>query len=377
MSVIKTEKQSIVWITADYFVDCDFDPAVFEGLLKVFDIHWIVLLPASNARFSEKDFAGLKRLSGLQIEVRVWRCRARSPRMLLFYESLYKRIRKLKPDLVYFNEVPTNPYILPLYRRIARRKSIVTAHDGKVNASFKLAWISNLVFELAFSAVSFVNMFSASQARIFLENFPRPKVFLIPLGLKNFGPVLKPRRSDAIVFFFFGAIHPTKNVELLIDAACRLYDEGVRGFKVAICGRSDDWERYRQRIRYPEIFECDIRTFPSSELPGVFGENHYMVLPYSRMSQSGALKAAFNYRTPVIVSDLEAFKDEVADGVNGFVFKSEDVADLARVMRERILKHAEEFSLIVKRLDHFVEEHYSKNRMISMYADMFHEVLAT
>src|SRR5690606_14966365 len=131
------------------------------------------------------------------------------PKMLLFYESLYRRIRALKPDLVYFNEVPINPYILPLYLRLPKEKTIVTAHDGSVNSSFKLAWISNLVFKLAFSTVSYVNMFSRSQSRIFHKLFPAAKIFLIPLGLKDFGPATHPKRKDAIVFFFFGAIHAT------------------------------------------------------------------------------------------------------------------------------------------------------------------------
>ena len=55
-----------------------------------------------------------------------------------------------------------------------------------------------------------------------------------------------------------------------------------------------------------------------------FRSNHYAIYAYKEMSQSGAVKVAFNYYTPVIVSDLPGFKDEVEENINGYFFKSEN-----------------------------------------------------
>lgn len=47
---------NIVWVTPDAFVDCDNNPVILSEILKVYSIHWIVILSAKNSRFKESDF---------------------------------------------------------------------------------------------------------------------------------------------------------------------------------------------------------------------------------------------------------------------------------------------------------------------------------
>jgi glycosyltransferase involved in cell wall biosynthesis len=370
------QRRKITWVSPDFFLDTDFNPDLILGLLKHFDIHWIVLFPGKDARFSEADFERLSDVSGLSIEFIYWTSRARSLKTLLFYEKVYQQINLSKPDLIYFNYVPTSPYILPLYWRINNRRTIVTAHDGNVKSSFKMPLISSVVFKLAFGSAKCVNMFSPTQASLFKSSFEKAKIFTILLGLKDFGKSLLPKRTDNIVFFFFGSINSNKNVGLLIDAACNLYDKGIRGFKISINGFCTDWEQYAGRIRYPELFELDIRMIKNSEISDLFAKNHYAVFPYKEMSQSGAIKVAFNYCSPVLASSLQGFTDEVKDGVNGFVFKSEDVSDLERVMTERIKNHNTEYSVMQEKIAAYNQQYYSSDALINNYQSMFNDVLA-
>lgn len=366
----------ITWVTPDFFLDTDFNPELFAGLLKSFDIHWIVLFPAKDARFCEADFDRLKESAGLTIEFIYWKNRARSIKTLLFYEKVYRSIKASRPDLTYFNYVPTNPYVLPLYWRINKGRTIVTAHDGDVKSSFKMPLISSMVFKLAFGTARYVNMFSPTQAAIFSAVFKNARIFTILLGLKDFGASTFTKRTDNIVFFFFGSINSNKNVGLLIEAACNLYDKGVRGFKVSINGFCTDWEQYASQIRYPELFELDIRMIKNSEITDLFAKNHYAVFPYKEMSQSGAVKVAFNYRSPVIASNLKGFTDEVKDGVNGFIFKSDDVKDLEQVMLQRINNHEKEYPLLQEKMAQYNQENYSIDALTGKYRQMFQNVLS-
>jgi len=375
-SVIKDiRKPKITWVTADYFVDCDFNPQLFTGLLKLFDIHWLIILPARNARFCAGDFKEISQLPGLHVEIIQCKHRARSPKMLLFYEKLHVRIKAIHSDLVYFNEVPSSPYILPLYWRLNKKKTIVTAHDGNVKSSFKMFRISKAAFKLAFSTVAFVNMFSGTQAQIFSSNYKKTKIFVIPLGLKDFGKSKLIKRTDHIVFLFFGSIHPNKNPGLLIEAACNMYDKGIRGFKVAIHGSCSDWSVYKSKIRYPDIFECDIRLHQNSEIPDLFAQSHYVVFPYRQLSQSGALKVAFNYCTPVLTSNLEGFLDEVKNGVNGFIFESCDTDSLAHIMTNCLHLAPAEYTLLQNKACEHNKLHFSAETLVSKYIDMFNHVL--
>jgi glycosyltransferase involved in cell wall biosynthesis len=374
MNNSNNHKPKITWVSPDFFLDTDFNPGLFTGLLETFDIHWIVMFPGKDARFSESDFEQLRQMPGLTVEFLYWTSRARSLKTLLFYENVYRAIKAAKSDLVYFNYVPTNPYVLPLYWRLDKNKTIVTAHDGDVKSSFKMPLLSSMVFKLAFGTVKYVNMFSPTQAALFKSSFKQAKIFIILLGLKDFGNSLLPKRTDNIVFFFFGSINSNKGVDLLIDAACNLYDKGVRGFKVSINGFCNNWDQYQAKIKYPELFELDIRMIKNSEIADLFAKNHYAVFPYKEMSQSGAVKVAFNYRSPLLASNLQGFTDEVKDGINGFVFKSDDVADLERAMLERINNHGQ-YDEIQEQIAKHNQEYYSIGALVNNYKKMFNEVL--
>ncbi len=367
-------KKKICWITPDCFVDCDNNPEILKNILKYYNIHWIVLLHKSNSRFKESDFENLKQIKGLSIDFVYRNCRARDPRMMFFYEKIFSNIRKQKADIIYFNYVPTSPYILPIYWRLNKKTTIFTAHDGSVKPTFPIPWLNEICFKYAFGSIKQVNMFSPTQAALFNQSFPDVKQFIIPLALKDFGESNLPKRTDSVVFFFFGAIHPGKNVGLLIDAACSLYEEGMKGFKVSINGVCTDWSIYERKIKYPELFELDIRSIENEEIPDLFAKNHYMVFPYKEMSQSGALKVAFNYNVPVIVSDLQGFTDEVREDTNGYVFESENVDSLKNIMKSCIVKHNSTYNKICNSMSAYIEKNYSQKAISAQYIDMFNTI---
>ena len=159
-----------------------------------------------------------------------------------------------------------------------------------------------------------------------------------------------------------------------MEAANQLYEEGVRGFKVSINGVWRVEWKPEDKIRHPEIFELNIGSVPNEDIPNLFTYNHYAVYPYKNMSQSGAIKCAFNYHTPVIVSDLPGFTDEVEEGVEGFSFKSEDVDDLKRVMRECIHLKSDEYNVLVKKMTIDVENKYSIDSIVNQYVSMFEKL---
>lgn len=370
-------KKKICWVTPDSFVDCDNNPEILTEILKVYNIHWIIILPLEGARFKESDFKDLADLSGLTITFLYTKVRQRDPRMLIFYEKLYKKILEIKSDLVYFNYVPETPYILPLYWRLNKEKTIFTAHDGTVNKAFKFSFITKITFFLAYNFILNVNMFSNSQAKLFKKNFGKKNIFVIPLTLKEFGEskLDVTKNNDIVIFGFFGTIHYGKNLGLLIEAACSLYEDGVTNFKININGNCDHWETYERNIKYPNLFELNIRHIENSEIPDIFTRCHFIVFPYKVMSQSGALKVAFNYNVPVIVSDLDGFKDEVADNVNGYIFKSENAMDLKEKMKIAIHNFKKDYEEVCYKVKTYNYNNYSNLSISQRYLQMFEKVL--
>ena len=69
---------------------------------------------------------------------------------------------------------------------------------------------------------------------------------------------------------------------------------------------------------------------PDAETEWYFKAADVLALPYTFIFQSGVMFLAYNFGLPVIASDVGALKDEVVEGVTGFVCAPMDAADLAR-----------------------------------------------
>lgn len=369
-------RKKILWVTPDCFLDTDLSYEMMNGILQEYDIHWVVLFDYKDNRYKESDFERLKSAnSNLTVEFLYAKHRKRYPQNIFYYLKIRTIVNKINPDLIYFNLVPSSPYILPLYFWLPKDKTIVTAHDGRVTASMAFASLIKYGFYKAFKSVKHVNMFSKYQAGFFNNNFPGKDVTVIPLALKDFGSPTIKKRTDCIGFLYFGTIHFEKKLELLIEAANQLYEEGVRGFKVSINGVWRVPWKPEDKIRHSEIFELNIGSVPNEDIPNLFAYNHYAVYPYKNMSQSGAIKCAFNYHTPVIVSNLPGFTDEVVEGTDGYIFKSEDVEDLKRVMLKCITCSAEDYQLMVNAMRESVNSRYSLKAISRQYVNMFNKVL--
>jgi len=370
----ETNKRKLVWVTPDDFMDTDFNPALFQLLLQTYNIKWIIILPESKSRYAEADFADLNKLEGMEIKFLYSSYRQRDPRRLVFYSILYKEINRGKYDLLYFSYGPSEPYAIPLFRILNRNKTIFAVHEGNVNDNFRLPMMSNIILNATYPFVKYVHMFSPSSAAIFGRKYSKAKIFIIPFGLKSFGAGKIQKTNGEIVFLSFGIINHAKNIDLLIDAACNVYDKGFRGFKVSINGSCGNWEFYKSKMRYPKIFSCDIRKIENTEIADLFSGSHYLVQPYRSTSQSGVLKIALNYNVPIIASDLPGFKDEIEEGVNGFLFATGDVLDLERVLIQVIQSHQEKYRSLVEKMKQHTAHRYSAGILNAQYLDLFRKV---
>lgn len=363
-------KKKICWVSAASFIDVDIP--FIPDLLRWFDIEWIVIPGRyTNSFFDEME----TKYDGLTIHKVNFTHRARDPRSVLDYLAIGRIVKTVNADLNYIDLVPNNPWCLPFYCSLPSEKTIFCAHDGSVTPSMKYPILCKLGFYIGFGHAKYINMFSPSQARLLAKNYPDHQITIIPLALKDFGVPTVEQRKDSVVFLYFGAIHSDKNIELLIEATNQLVEEGVNGFKVSINGKWRlSWNVY-SKIRHSEVFELNLRMIENEEIPNIFASCHYVVYPYKCMSQSGALKVAYNYNRPVIASNLQGFVDEVKEGVDGFLFESDNVNDLKRVMKQCINRSKSEYDKLLDRMKEDVTESYDHKVILRKYLDMFKIVL--
>ncbi|GAO31481.1 glycosyltransferase [Geofilum rubicundum] len=363
--------KKIAWITADYFIDCDID--LIPRLNDYFDIRWCVVLPQKNSRYSEKEL--LEHKSRYIAKFFTIKYRFRDVKMIPFYISLIRYIIKCKPDLIYFN-LQGYPYLAFLLSILLKKSQVILAvHQAEVHSGMKYKYLTKKYFDFLYGHFLNFHLFSKSQTDLFLKKWSGKNVFQIPLGLKDYGVSNAKPDQKKVVFLNFGNIIKSKNISLLIKAACNVYEYGYRNFSVKIYGSCKEWNSYSDLITYPGIFDVKIDLIPNEDIASLFCSSHYLVLPYSDVSQSGPLKIAFNYNIPVIASNLKEFQNEILNERTGFIFNNGELKDLERIMIYVIENHGTIYSVLKKNQRDDVRSRYSFQKIEKDYVRMFEDVV--
>ena len=118
-----------------------------------------------------------------------------------------------------------------------------------------------------------------------------------PFLLKDYGKAKHERTDTRITFLGYGNIRRYKRLDVLIDATERAYAQVKIPFRVIIAGSSDNWSEYQKHIIHQELFDTRIGRIPNEDIPELFVETDYVVMPYESIAQSGAMMVAMNYET--------------------------------------------------------------------------------
>ncbi len=179
------------------------------------------------------------------------------------------------------------------------------------------------------------------------------KVSVIPFGINNTFPRTDLTSPDARerlginheegVLLFFGRIAPYKGLEYAVEALRQLQGE-ARPYRLLIAGRieqgcDDYWSSVKEMIAawgLSEQVTSRIDYIPDEEVELFFKAADVLLLPYKAIFQSGLLFLTYSFGLPVIATDIGSFRDDIVEGVTGFVCAPDDPADLAAKVR-RIL----------------------------------------
>lgn len=360
--------KSICWITGGYLLQVDLP--VLSSLKDFYDIHWVVLAPIdSTMARTAKEYADKY---NIELEVHSARGHRYLPLGLIDYYPLCKHLADLHADIYYCNWTPFPYAWIPFEHFIPTDKLIMAMHHGTLHDGMQLKHIYKYYLRHVCNRNVKFHYFSESQANGNYSANNKNNITVIPLALNDYGTSEEQTPKDYIEFLSFGHIIETKNIGLLINAANKLFEKTKKKFKVKIVGQCRVWDKvYQPLIKYPEIFDLDVRMVPDDMIPNLFSSSHYLILPYKAVTQSGPLRIAYGYNTPVIASDLEGFRESVVQDVTGLMFHTEDVDSLVNVML-RCLEGGEIYYQSIKEKQRkYISDNYSICSIVNKYKRMF------
>jgi glycosyltransferase involved in cell wall biosynthesis len=219
---------------------------------------------------------------------------------------------------------------------------VLTIHDvSSLAKTYNSSLTSYLVYKIA-DLILTHNQFSKDE--ILKIDFSLNKyIHIVPHG--NYLPFINvfedQKRSreylglptEKKILLFFGMIKEVKGLDILLQSFKKLIDVNPNAV-LLIAGKpwKTDFSFYQDIIDKNKLNEHVIlhtRFIPHSDVEYYYSASDLVVLPYKKIYQSGVLMMTLSYGRPALVSDLPAIKEVVTDNENAFLFKSEDVDDLA------------------------------------------------
>jgi len=238
--------------------------------------------------------------------------------------------------------------LLMIYYKLLGKYVLFTAHN--VNAGKRDqndSWLNRISLKFQYTLSDHIFVHTDGMKREMISEFriPESKISVIPFGINNTVPntgissleakrQLGISRSDRSLLFF-GNIAPYKGLEYLIAAFGELLKKD-RSYRLLIVGKpkgpQNYWNQIRQTIVNSDIGDrvvAKIEYIPDEETELYFKAADVLILPYTRVFQSGVLFLGYSFGLPAIAADVGPLKDEIIDGKTGLMFKAQDSFDLA------------------------------------------------
>lgn len=177
-------------------------------------------------------------------------------------------------------------------------------------------------------------------------------------------------REKTPLLLFFGQIKKAKGLDILLEAI----SQSTTNFKVIIAGkvRDESWSRYEDIITVLNISDRVIpviRHISDEERDYLFAISKAVVLPYTRIYQSGVLLMAMSFPKTVIASDLPPNAELITHGKNGILFPSEHADQLATEM-DAVINGKYEGSQLDKQAFDDIEQNYSPQKIGELYRNV-------
>jgi glycosyltransferase involved in cell wall biosynthesis len=285
--------------------------------------------------------------------------------------------------------------LLMLYYKFLGKRVIFTAHNvnsGKRDSND--CWLNRLSLKIQYDLSDHIFVHTNGMKSELVADFrvTEDKVSVIPFGINNTVPNSSLSSAEAKhqlglsssdrIMLFFGNIAPYKGLEYLVSAFAALLNS-ERSYRLIIAGRLKGsegyWKQIRQGIARSGIRDRVIERIeyiPDEETELFFKAADVLILPYTRVFQSGVLFLGYSFGLPAIASDVGTLKEEIIEGETGFVFKPQDSSDLARKIdkyfRSELCHNLETRRAEIKA---YANERYSWTKVAGIVTNVYSKLL--
>jgi len=282
-----------------------------------------------------------------------------------------RHIRRMRPDVVILKY--WTPFMAPCLGTICRilsknRHTVILTQLDNVIPHEKHLYDRILTRYFINSVHGFIYMSQLVKDDLDMFTTSKPLVFAPHPVFSNFGE--KVSRFDACqrlnlpadkrYLLFFGLIRDYKGLDLMLDVWANLRKNGrMDDKKLIVAGEFyTDKTKYIQQTESLGIIDDVLwhdHFIRDEDVKYYFSASDVLVQPYKSATQSGVTQIAYQFETPVIVTNVGGLSEIVSDGQVGFVVEP-DILSIAQAI-EKIYEN--------NRLQQMAENMVSEKRQFS------------
>jgi glycosyltransferase involved in cell wall biosynthesis len=287
--------------------------------------------------------------------------------------------------------------LLMLYYKFLGKKIVLTAHNVNIRErDSKDTLINRFSLRVQYQLSDHIFVHTEKMKCELSSDFwvAEGKVSVVPFGINNTVPntaltTLEAKQrlgvsSDDKTMLFFGNIAPYKGLEYLVAAFAELLKRDGN-YRLVIAGRpkwsESYWNHLRQSILRNGLRDHVIERIeyvPDDQTELYFKAADVLILPYTRIFQSGVLFLGYAFGLPAIAADVATLKEEIIEGKTGFVFKSQDSSDLARMIgryfESDLFRDLERRRLEIRQ---YANERYSWDKVAAITTSIYSNLLTS
>lgn len=347
--------------------------SILHHFKQQYSVTYGVIIPCRNSNYTATELETYALEAGIDLILFKLKYRFRDPRLFISYANLVRTVLSQKPDVIFFANFD-QLYLNLLLLLLPKGKTIIALHDVENHSNISFDKLKSLGKNLLISRFERFMTYSESQAQILRKRIPGKQIYSIALPLIDFGPLPVVNKPAQRTLLFFGNILYYKGLDILLNALGQMQSLNDR-FRLVIAGRCDDWKTvYQPLVEGIKNVNVHIRFIENDEIPQLFAETDYLVLPYRDTTQSGPLMVAYNYNIPVLCSLASGFDEFTDPTLTPPRFDINNLQSVITSLKNAVECSSEEYNTQKSRQALFVKKRFSAEELTRNYLRMFADV---